>query len=435
MRIAFFVRKFPSLSETFILSQITGLMDRGHRVVVVSERPPDPGPVHEVVETYRLRERVVYLDGPEGDGSAGATLSVLTAGARLARRAPHALAALRKDRAAPFGGRMSLLHRLATLTGAARQVDVIHAHFGDVALRSRFANFLWRAPFVASFYGYDCSRLPRQRGEDVYRPLVSAVDRVTVLSDHMRRRLLALGFPDHRLREHHIGVDPDAFAFRPRGEVADGPVRLLTVARLVEKKGVEYALRALATAIGKGADLQYVVIGDGPLRPELEALAGEVGVGSRVEFRGSADQAEVRSALRAADLFVLPSVTASDGDEEGTPTVLMEASASGLPVLSTRHAGIPEVVVDGVTGRLVPERDAETLAEALEELLAERGRWTEMGRAGREHIRERYNARRLVADLEALYREVGAAGTGSALSAGADAGSSISDGASAPTHV
>ncbi len=408
MKIAFFVRKFPSLSQTFILNQITGLLDRGHDVLVVAEQEPGPGPVHEAVREYRLEERVVYLDGRNHDGLG---LGDLAAAARLAMRAPRALAALRKARAASFGGRLPLLRRLATLAAAALHVDVVHAHFGDVALRSRYFRFLWRTPFVASFYGFDCSGLPRERGEDFYLPLFSAADTLTVLSDHMRRRLVALGCPEARIREHHIGIETDAFPFRERGGELEGrAVRLLTVARLVEKKGVEFALRAVARVAADGADLRYTILGDGPLRGELEALSRELGIRSCVEFGGSVSQRAVRQALDAADLFLLPSVTASDGDQEGTPTVLMEAGASGLPVLSTHHAGIPEVVLDGVTGRLVPEGYADELAGALAELLAEPGRWAEMGRAAREHIRDRYDVRGLVRDLERLYREVGRAG-------------------------
>lgn len=401
MRVAFFVQTFPSLSETFILNKITGLIDRGHEVVVFSEKRPPPGLAHADVDAYGLRARVRYLDV---DARGGPSVKDLATIAGLAFRSPGSLRRLGAVTAAPFGGRLRLLRLLGRLS-ADRGFDVVHAHFGDVALRSRFARLRWQAPYVASFYGFDCSALPAQRGPDVYEPLFEVVDRVTVLSGEMRGRVRELGCRDELIREHHIGVDLDAFPFRERGlDLPGRPARLLTVARLVEKKGVEYVLRAIAAL--PDPDLVYTVLGDGPLRGELEDLAESLGIEDRVDFRGSADQATVREAMSAADLFILPSVTASNGDQEGTPTVLMEAGASGLPVLSTLHAGIPEVVLDGVTGRLVPERDHEALAEALAELLAAPERWPAMGRAGREHVAAHYDRHRLVAQLEDLYREV-----------------------------
>lgn len=398
MRIAFFVQAFPSLSQTFILNQVTGLLDRGHEVVVYSEKRPKTTLVHAAVEEYGLRDRTRYLDVATDDSPSAADL--LTA-ARLAVRAPGALSAFRYRTATSFGGRLRLLRLLGSI-GIDAGFDVLHAHFGEVALRSRFARFRWPVPFVASFYGFDCSALPALRGDDVYDPLFAAADRVTVLSGAMRQRVRHLGCPDDLIREHHIGVDLEAFSFRERGADTGGrTVRLLTVARLVEKKGVEYGLRAVAAL--QDENLHYTVVGDGPLRAALEALAESLGIADRVDFRGAADQRTVREEMDAADLFVLPSVTASNGDQEGTPTVLMEAGAAGLPVISTLHAGIPEVVLDGRTGRLVAERDAAALGEALRELLAAPGRWAVMGHAAREHIAKHYNARRLAGQLEGLY--------------------------------
>lgn len=401
MRIAFFVQAFPSLSETFILSQITGLLDRGHEVVVYSEQRPKTGLTHAAVAEYGLRDCARYLDVRTDHGPSGADLLTLV---RLAVWSPGSLLKLRREAASPFGGRLRLLRLLGRL-GSGKEFDVLHAHFGTVALRTRFARFRWPVPFVASFYGFDCSAFPRAEGAGVYDPLFAAADRVTVLSGQMRQRVRDLGCPDDLIREHHIGVDLEAFAFRERGtDVGGRPVRLLTVARLVEKKGVEYALRALAVL--PNDNLRYTILGDGPLRAELEALATSLQIAGRVEFRGSADQATVRREMDAADLFLLPSVTASNGDQEGTPTVLMEAGAVGLPVVSTLHAGIPEVVLDGVTGRLVAERDPAALAEALGGLLDAPEDWAAMGRAARDHIARHYDRSKLVGRLEDLYREL-----------------------------
>lgn len=397
MRIAFFVQAFPAVSETFILHQITGLLDRGYEVAIFAETRSDTGTVHAQVEEYDLLERAVYLD-EEWSGQSG-----LASARALARRAPRLLARLPRTDAGAYGGRRPLARKLAVLLASGFDPHVVHCHFGDVALRRRYVSLAWPVPFVASFYGHDASRLPERRGRQVYRPLAGSVDCVTVLSRAMRRRLSELGFPEDVVCEQRIGVDPRRFPFRERApDPGSGEVRLLTVARLVEKKGVDHALRALARLDDRHR-FSYEVIGDGPLRGELEELARSLGLASRVRFRGSRPQSDVEEAMKKAHLFLLPSVTAADGDQEGTPTVLMEASAAGLPVVSTLHAGIPEVVRDGRTGLLVPEGDDRALARALDHLLSNPEEWPRLGREGRQHVERRYDIRVLVDELVDLY--------------------------------
>lgn len=406
MRVALFVPRFPVLSQTFILDQVTGLIGRGHEVAVFSESRPEAEPVHEDVRTYGLLDRVFYLKG-----SGGHRLRDLTGLAGLAVRHPATLTCLRRERAAPFGGRQTVLRKLNILRSSRFQPDIVHCHFGDAGLRFRFVSSFWRVPFVVSFYGADCSR-DRVTRDKFYDPLFRQADRVTVLGKEMAQRLESLGCPSGRLRQVHLGIDPEGFSFSERGAQRDGrPARLLTVARLVEKKGVEYALRAIHRLSNAGMALHYDILGDGPLRPALEDLSQSLGIASMVTFHGGVDRTSVRRAMADTDIFVLPSVTASDGDQEGTPTVLMEAASCGLPVVSTYHAGIPEVVLDGVSGMLVPERDDSALADALASVLASPDRWAAMGRAGREHIERSYSIRLMIAELEALYTDVMANGS------------------------
>jgi colanic acid/amylovoran biosynthesis glycosyltransferase len=169
----------------------------------------------------------------------------------------------------------------------------------------------------------------------------------------------------------------------------------VTVGRLVEKKGIEHVLRAMRILLDRGVEVEYRVLGDGPRRARLAALAAELGVKDRVTLHGRHGQETVRDGLERSDVLVAASVTAADGDEEGIPNVLKEAMALGLPVVGTRHAGIPELIEDGVSGVLVPERDEAALADALQRLAREPGRWTAMGRAGRAKIEMEYDIDRL----------------------------------------
>lgn len=394
MRIAFFVPSFPELSETFVLRQVTGLLDRGHTVRLFARRAASGGAVHEAVDAYGLRSLVRVLPHREdaaparlgGPGSAGAA-------ARCARR----------EHARALGGWATLARTLSALASEGAY-DVVHCHYGDMGLRYRVAARLWSAPLVVSFYGFDASAYPKAHGPGVYGPLWRAAGAVASLGAHMDARLRRLGCPDARLCRVPLAVDPEAFGPPTRAPRRPGdPVRLLSVARLTEKKGVEYALRAVAALRGRFPAARYDVVGDGPLRGELESLAASLGLDGVARFHGARTGDFVREAMRGADLFVLPSVTAADGDEEGTPTVLLEAACAGLPVVATRHAGIPEVVRDGESGLLVPERDAEALAAALTRLLEAPERWEAMGRAGRRHVEGTHSTAAVAATLEAVY--------------------------------
>jgi colanic acid/amylovoran biosynthesis glycosyltransferase len=296
------------------------------------------------------------------------------------------------------------IYRMAALTRSRRRYDVLHAHFGPLADRFRFARRLFGAPYVASFHGYDFSSWPQARGEGAYRGLFAEADAVTIVSGHARDRLQALGCPADKIHPLPMGVEMAELPFRERRPRPGAPLRILTVARLVEKKGLDHSIRAFAAARRKVAGLHYDIVGEGPLKGRLAALARELGLGDAVTFHGPLDSAATIRMMDEADLFVLASVTAANGDQEGAPVVLMEAQACGLPVVSTWHSGIPEVVPDGGSGLLVPERDADALAQALLELLRRPETWPEMGRRGRAHIEESYDSRKLSERQVQLYR-------------------------------
>lgn len=433
MRIAMFLSSFPLVSETFILRQITGLLDLGHQVDIYAEtRPPGDQPQHPQVATYGLLARTTYLDlpaeagyweqpawPPGGETWIPGAATPLANWRRLVRAAPILARAFpRAPRLvgqaldpAVYGAQarsLSALYRLARLCGHAGRYDVVHAQFGPVGNSFRFARALWRAPLVVSFHGYDFSAWPRQAGRDAYVRLFATADAVTVNSRHTWDRLADLGCPPERLHLLPVGVDLDATPFQERGRAPDGEVRALTVARLVEKKGIAYAIRAVAQARAAYPELVYHIAGDGPLRAELETLARDLGVAEQVIFHGAADSETVRHLLSGAHLFILPSVTAANGDQEGQGLALLEAQAAGLPVLATDHNGFSESVVPGQSGFLVPERDVAALAERLSYLLGRPEDWPALGRRGRRHVAAHFDIRALNRQLVALYQETAA---------------------------
>jgi colanic acid/amylovoran biosynthesis glycosyltransferase len=281
---------------------------------------------------------------------------------------------------------------------------VFHAHFGTVGNRFLTAQRSFEQPLVVSFYGYDISRIPRLN-PSVYDDLFKEADAVTCLSEDMRDDLIDLECPREKVHKVPLCIDVNRFQYTERTIDSKEPVQVLSVARFVEKKGLQYALEAISK-LDVSNEVRYLIAGDGDRRQLLEKQISELGIENQVELLGWKSQEEISRLMAQSHLFLLPSVTASDGDKEGTPTVLLEAQATGLPVISTTHAGIPEIVADGDAGLLVPERDSDSLADALSELLENPDRWPAMGQAGREYVETTHSIPAVTNTLVDLYRSV-----------------------------
>lgn len=262
-----------------------------------------------------------------------------------------------------------------------------------------------RLPLVTSFDGSEAAWLPRRRPH-AYDRLFAEGELFLACSESTRKRLLGLGCPDERLRVHHPGIDLGLVRFVERAPEEGGAVNILLVGQLVERKGLAYALQAFANVHRYQRRATLTIIGDGPERRTLEALLRELSLGQAVRVLGAQPHDVVLAEMQRAHLYVQPSVTTADGDEEGIPTALIEAMASGLPVVATWHAGIPEIVADGRSGYLVSERNSHALAERLRHLAEHPEKWEAFGRAGRAIVEERFNLRRQAARLEEYYDEV-----------------------------
>lgn len=300
---------------------------------------------------------------------------------------------------------LSTLYRLSQLLRGKGRYDVAHAHFGPVGDNVRFVRELWGVPLVVSFHGYDVSAWPREKSNLVYDKLFRAADVVTANSRYTAGRLEALGCSPHKIHLLHMGLNLATFTFRERTRPADGRVTVLSVGRLVEKKGFEYGIRAVARVRERHPGVHYGIVGDGPLRDHLQAVAEDLGVREAVTFYGAGSGELVRRKMQEAHVFLVPSVTASDGDTEGQGLVLQEAQACGIPVLATNHNGLPEGMLHERSGFLVPERSVEALAERLAFMIERPRMWPEWGRAGRKYIEEYYDSQKLSLQLERLYRQ------------------------------
>jgi len=175
------------------------------------------------------------------------------------------------------------------------------------------------------------------------------------------------------------------------------------VGRLVEKKGHEYSIRAIEKLVNCNFNVQLIIAGDGPLKNDLQNLVATLGIERNIQFCGSLVHSQIADLYRNSHIFILPSITADDGDMEGIPVVLMEAMAAGLPVVSTYHSGIPELIKDGQTGFLVPQKRVDVLADKLQYLVTHPETWPKMGTAGREYVQKNYDIKTLNQKLVQIY--------------------------------
>lgn len=411
MRIAILVSAFPLLSEAYVLAHATSLLDRGHDVTIYADQPAEKQPVHPDVERYGLRERIVlppaiasnYLErGARAGGlllaNLGLSPSTLLASLNVLRYGRHASSLRLLNEALAYGGQGSY--------------DVIHCHFGRNGIRGAHLREIGalEGKLVTTFHGNDATAYVRRHGPACYARLFEAGDLFVAVSEELRQRLIGLGCPEERIVVQHVGVDLTLFAPPTAAALAGRETRLVTTSRLVPKKGVEYGIRAAAALSKAGHAVQYTIVGDGQLRPHLEQLAFRLGAERIVRFLGWQRQPEVAAILADSDILLAPSVTAPDGDQEGIPVAIMEAMAMALPVVSTWHGGIPELVRDGVTGILVREGDTETLAAGVARLIEHPEVRAAMGQAGRARVAAEHNASIQADRLVDLYRRVLAVG-------------------------
>lgn len=403
MRILYYTDEFPSLSQTFVLTQIEGMLKK-NLVVDVLSRNIGKGVIYNDPSLNPLGDKVILLPNIEGGFIKEQYKKTL-----------HLLKHFSRNRNIiklinPFQYGLGVLSLNLAVEGIAfnglGSYDIVHCQFGMLgrsAVRLRKLGLI-EGKIVTSFRGWDLSKYLQRRGSNVYRDLFRSADLLLPVCEYFMHRLIELGCDHNKVLIHRSGVNTEQLCFSERKLNESDELRLLSVGRMVEKKGFKYAIKgfALAKRISP-MKIVFRIIGDGPLRKDLETLVSERGLADSVVFTGAKCHAEVIQEMANAHIFLAPSVTASDGDQEGIPNVLKEAMATGLPVIATRHSGIPELVEDGISGLLIDEKDATGIAEAIGKLINLYNRWGEMGRAGREMVLRNYDSNVLNDQLYDIY--------------------------------
>jgi colanic acid/amylovoran biosynthesis glycosyltransferase len=382
MKVVFFVDSFPKLSETFILQQITTLIDSGFDVRIVAQTKGPDSEMQPVVEAYNLMKKVTFIP------------IIKNPLKLLAKSVPFYIRRVTKLYGYDFLSKYNLL-MLAYVPFLSElnldRNDVVVCNFGPNGIKAaNLARFGKDFKQITIFHGYDLSSFIKSSSKNVYREVFKQSDSVLSISNFWKERLVELGCPEDKLLVYRMGIDLNEF--KPSTKKED-KFTFISTGRMVEKKGFEYSIRAFARISQQlEKDVEYVIIGDGPMMKDLERLTESLGVNQQVHLVGSKSADEVKALLQGSDVYVLPSVIASNGDMEGIPVSMLEAEATGIPVIATNHSGVSEGMIEGLTGFLINEKDVAGLARVLLTVAqTKREDLQKMGTQARKLIETQYN--------------------------------------------
>jgi colanic acid/amylovoran biosynthesis glycosyltransferase len=312
----------------------------------------------------------------------------------------------RQLRDAPWQISGTELHALLRIL-AKTDARLLHIYFGHIAVHLLPLIRVWPKPSIVSFHGADVMvDMNKAAYRSATREMLDVVKLVLVRSESLRRAVIDLGCDGKKIQLQRTGIPLDEFPFRgrsfpPRGR--GGEWRFVQAGRLIEKKGLPITFHAFASFSGEYPNARLTIAGEGPLLSTLQELARELKIDNRVSFTGFISQEQLRDLFYASHIFMHPSETGSDGNQEGIPNSMLEAMASGLPVFATEHGGIPEAIENDVSGVLVPEHNHEELGRGLLNAVQDPDFLSRVGRAGADAVAQKFDQRIQVRRLEDIY--------------------------------
>jgi len=284
------------------------------------------------------------------------------------------------------------------------KAQLLHIFFGHIAVHLLPLIEMWPKPSVVSFHGADVLvDMEKPAYRKATRQMLDAVTRVFVRSASLQRAVVELGCDESKVDIVRTGIPLDEFPFREREFPADGEWRFVQASRLIEKKGLATTLHAFTAFLAHYPRATLTIAGEGPLLRELQELTRKLKINDRVALPGFVAPEKLREIYYASHIFLHPSETGSDGNQEGIPNSMLEAMATGLSVFATDHGGIPEAIENGVSGILVSERDYEALSHALLEAVQDRHLLARLARNGANVVAEKFDQRKQIRQLEEIY--------------------------------
>src|SRR5262245_51118866 len=284
---------------------------------------------------------------------------------------------------------------------------LLHIYFGQIAVHLLPLIRAWKKPSIVSFHGADVTvDMNKPAYHEATRQMLDTVRLVLVRSESLRRAVVDLGCDEGKIEVQRTGIPLDDFPFHQRSMPLGGEWRFVQAGRLIEKKGLPVTLRAFAVFLRQYPNASLTIAGEGPLFGQLQNLARDLNIDGGVSFKGFVSQEQLRDIYYRAHIFLHPSQTGHDGNQEGIPNAMLEAMACGLPVFATQHGGIPEVIENRVSGVLVPERHHEKLAAALLDAAQDPGFLSRIARNGAEIVRKNFDLRAQAQRLEDTYLRI-----------------------------
>lgn len=357
LNIVFVVEYFPAPSQTYVLNIITGLIDKGHNVSIFAFHENDAigQPIQPNVEKYSLMDHVTYGKWP--------------------KELPD--------------------------------YDIIFcqsATLGNKILKiSALTEWLKTRKLAIALRGADIAKHAVKNNPKNYKQLFAQADVFLPVCEYFKEVAINVGCNPDKIIVYHSAIDCSQFFFREREVAPTEIVQLVSVCRLIEKKGTDVAIRAIARVAKNCPNVHFTVVGQGPLEDSLKQLVKKLNVSDKVTFFGWGTQDDVVKVLDKSHIFLLPSTTALNGDKEGIPNALKEAMAMGLVVVATRHAGNPELIDDGVSGFLVPEKNSKELARKIKYLIRNPEIWKSVALAARKKIEDEFETKKSIEELERIF--------------------------------
>jgi len=394
------------MTQTFVLSQINGIIEQGHQVDIYALRKIDLEIIHEEVHKNSLLDRVTYLPNEFGNRSNKLKKVPKTIIKYSAWRRPIML--LRLFNISKYKPALKLyFNALPFFKSGVKKYDIIHCQFATVApmaLQLIQVGAL-QGKLVVSIRGHDITQ-NKEIAKNDYNNLIRHTNAFLPVSNSLKKLLLKAGCDDNKITIIHSGINCNKFQFSKRKPLVNSKIKLLSTARLTEMKGLKYAIESVSTLLNQGFNLSYEIIGEGELRDDLQKQIEELGISNHIRLLGWKSHTDVKDKLDSAHIFLAPSITAQNGEKEGIPNAVKEAMAQGLPVIATEHSGIPELIDNGISGYLVPEKDSAALAKKIAYLCNNTEIWPKISVAAREKIETDFDITNLTDKLISTYQSL-----------------------------
>ena len=332
------VNEFPCISETFILNQIIGLKESGHKVDIFAyTKKDDSQNTHAIIDKFQLKIQVKYFPSIPENRTARLWKLFCIIGHKLFT---HPILLIRCLDFRSYGFYQSLNNLFQAEILMNKKYDIIHCQYGILGKEWAFVKDVFSSKLVVSFRGYDLARFVKEQGNSVYKILFDRGDSFVPVCKYFAAKLSELGCSKEKIHVVASGINIEQFPYKKRVFGLKNKIRLLSVGRLVEKKGIQYGIRAVGELVKLYPNIQYTIVGTGPMENDFKLLIASLKLENHVKLMGGLNHENMKAIYFQSHIFILPCIQAEDNDQEGIPNVLKEAMATGMPVVSTWHSGI-----------------------------------------------------------------------------------------------